>query len=284
MKLKELLNEETLKILSEESVQLIDKAVTDKISLAVETALSTQDEEYAVKLKKLLEAVDKDCTIKLKRVVEAIDKSSVRKLKMVVSKYNRVLNEDAKKFKGNVVNSISQFIDQYINDAIPADAINEAVKNKTATNVLKNLRSVLAVDTMLMRESVRDALSDGKAQIDELRRKLDKTSAEKRLIKEEAEKAQVALVLERKTSGMSPTRKKHILKTLSDKPLVYIEENFDYAKDLIIKNEKKSALRQKDEAFKKRTIQSDVIVEQSTNSTPEEVAANPYIQELKKFK
>ena len=124
MKLKELLNEEAVKVLGDKSINAIEKALTEKVQVSVDTALSEQDEEYANKLTKLLEAVDKDCTLKLKRVVEAIDKSNVKKLKMVVTRYNKVLNEDAKKFKANVVDSISQFIDQYIDDIVPVESIN----------------------------------------------------------------------------------------------------------------------------------------------------------------
>ena len=71
------LKEATQGILSEESIHAIEtafnEAVEQKIQLNVEAALLKQDEEYANKLKALLEAIDKDRTTKLVKIVEAVD-------------------------------------------------------------------------------------------------------------------------------------------------------------------------------------------------------------------
>ena len=283
MKLKDLLNKETLDILSEESVDAIEKAFTTKLGLAVETALSNQDEEYSQKLEQLLEAIDRDATIKLKRVVEAVDGANVKKLKLVVGKYQKVISEDAKKFKSKLVGSMSSFIDTYIDDAIPAEALNEAVRNKVATSVLGNLRSVLAVDTALMKESVKGALRDGKGKIDSLASEVAKLKKGNQLLAEKARKSEAALLIEQKTAGMSPARKKHLMKTLSGRTVEYINENFDYTKDLVVQNERKSAQKLKKEAFKKRKIQSDRPIVEQVEDAPEE-GSNPYMEELKKFK
>ena len=281
MKLKELLNEETLAILSEDSVDAIEQAFTTKLTLAVEAALSEQDEEYSQKLEKLLEAIDRDATIKLKRVVSTIDTANVRKLKMVVGRYNKVLTEDAKKFKKNLVGSMSSFIDAYIDDAIQAETLNEAVRNKTATNVLENLRDVLAVDSALMNESVKDALKDGKGRIDALANEVKKLKRQNAIVVEKAERAEAALILEQKTAGMSPARKKHMMKTLGDKSVEFINENFDYTKDLIVRNEKKKSQTLKEEAFKKRKIKSDRVVTENVEPETDE-SSNPYLDAMQK--
>jgi len=284
MKLKELLTEDVLKVVSEETINAIESALKKKVQLEKDAVLSQQDEEYANKLEKLLEAIDKDCTIKLQKVVEAVDKNNTKKLKNIVKRYEKLVSEDAKKFKTQVINSVSDFIDQYIDKAIPADTLNEAVKNKTAMKVLNNLRGVLAVDSTLMNESVKAGLKDGKQQITTLEQKISTLENKNKLLAEKAERIEAALLLEQKTAGMSPARKKHIFKTLSDKPVSFIKENFDYTKDLIIKNEKNRAEELKTEAYKTRKIKSDVMTEshQQTSNTSEE--SNPYIQELKKFK
>lgn len=286
MKLKNLLTEDVLKILSEDSLSAIEKAFASKLDVAVRTALSEQDEQYAAKLKTLLEAIDRDCTSKLKRVVNAIDQSTTKKLKNVVNRYEKTLNEDAKKFKVQMINGISQFIDEYIGQAIPIDSINEAVQNKTATNVLANLRQVLAVDSALMKESVKDALRDGKTTIDTLQDRLSKLERSNKVLKESLQKTQVALLLEQKTTGMPASRKKHIMKTLGDKSVEFINENFDYTKTLIIKNERRHEDDLRTEAFTRRTIKSDVIVEktQPTIKKPQNTAVNEYLSELKRLK
>ena len=62
--------------------------------------------------------------------------------------------------------------------------IEEATKNRTAREVLSNLRKVLAVDSSLMSESVKEAVLDGKTQIDELTSKVTELEKENGLLKE----------------------------------------------------------------------------------------------------
>ena len=134
-------------VLTEESVEAIETAIGEKIQLSVEAALTNQDELYAEKLEELVTAIDKDHTSKLKRVVEAVDVNNANKLIQVVKKYEKDLNSDATKFKTTLVESISDYLEEYLEESVPTQAIEEATKNRTAREVLSNLRKVLAVDS-----------------------------------------------------------------------------------------------------------------------------------------
>ena len=57
-------------------------------------------------------------------------------------------------------------------------------------NVLGNLRNVLAVDSTLMKESVKGALQDGKKQLDTLKEKVGKLQKQNQLLAERAERTQ----------------------------------------------------------------------------------------------
>lgn len=284
MKLKQLLNEDVLKILSEESIDAIEQAFTQKMTMAVETALSQQDESFASKLETLLEALDKDCTRKLKKVVESIDKANTVKLKRVIKKYEGVLNEDAGKFKRNMVKGISTYIDQYIDSAIPVESLNEAVRNTSATRVLSNLRSALAVDSALMKESVKTALVDGKQTMDSQAARIAQLEAANKQLNESKLRTESALLLEKKTAGMPASRKKHILKTLSDKSPQWINENFEYTKTLIVRNEKSQEAELVKEAFQQRSIKSDTVVSESNENKTEKTPMSGYLSELQKYK
>lgn len=284
MKLKQLLNEDVLKILSEESIDAIEKAFTQKMTVAVETALSNQDEVFASKLEKLLEAIDKDCTRKLKKVVESIDKANTIKLKRVIKKYEGVLNEDAGKFKKNMVRGISTYIDQYIDSVIPTESLNEAVRNTSATRVLSNLRSALAVDSALMKESVKTALVDGKQTMDTQAARIAKLEAANKQLNESKLRAEAALLLEQKTAGMPASRKKHILKTLGDKTPQWINENFEYTKTLVVRNEKAQESELVKEAYQQRSIKADTVVSESNTRKTEKSPMSGYISELQKYK
>ena len=152
MREKTLLPESVSEVLTEESIDTIESALKDKVTLSVEAALTQQDELYAEKLQELVGAIDKDHTSKLTRVVEAVDRNNAEKLITVINKYEKEINTSASAFKENLVESISDYLEEYIEESIPADAILEATQNKTAMHVLSNLRQVLAVDSSLMSE------------------------------------------------------------------------------------------------------------------------------------
>ena len=284
MKVKSLLNEDAVQTLSEESIQVIEQAFREKLDLTVESALAAQDDLYAAKLQTLIKALDKDHTNKLHRVVEAIDKNNFGKLKTVVRRYERVLNKEATKFKATLVESISNYLEEFIDEAVPKNAIMEATKNKTATKVLENLRKVLAVDTALMAESVQSAVVDGKQQIDTLSEKVNKLEKENSLLKEHYTKTKAALILEEKVAGLSDKQKEYAKRVLGDKTPKFIEENFDYTLRLFKKQENEQLNVIREQAFETRKVKADrpVLNENVSDSVVMKVS-NPYVTELERL-
>ena len=284
MKIDNILNEQVREILSEESIQAIEKAFEDKIKLQVEAALTKQDDLYSSKLVQLMEAIDKDHTNKLKSVVNAIDADNAKKLKKVINKYEYTLNTEAKSFKDNLVTSISDYLEEFLEESIPTEAINEATKNRSAMEVLSNLRRVLAVDSALMSESVQDAVIDGKQQIDSLTERVKVLEQENTTIKESYKKVKSELLLETLTSELPQSKKEFMKKVLGDKSPTFIKENFEYTLRLFDKKEKERLEMIKEQAFTNRKVKADAptTVVESTN-TPKSVV-NPYLDELKKVK
>ena len=276
-----MLPENVTDLLTEDSLTAIQEALETKTTVLVEAALIEQDELYAQKLQQLVTAIDKDHTTKLKRVVESIDRVNAGKLLKVVKKYEAELNERASKFKETLVESISNYLEEYIDEAVPTQAIEEATKNRTATEVLANLRKVLAVDSALMSESVKDAVVDGKKQIDELSAEVEKLRKENGLIKESYFKTKADLLLETKTTNLPEKKKEYIKRVLGDKSPKFIEENFDYTLRLFEQKEKEKLGTIKEQAFANRKVKADapreIIAEAKTQS-------NPYLDELQRMK
>jgi len=277
----ELLPKELQEVLTEESVNAIETAIKDKVELSVEAALTNQDELYAEKLEELVSAIDKDHTGKLKRVVEAVDTSNATKLIKVVKRYENEINNSAAQFKETLVESISDYIEEYIDEAVPVQAIEEATKNRTAAEVLSNLRNVLTVDSTLMKESVKGAVMEGKNTIDDLTARLNEVEKENNLLKEAYNTTQADLFLEKKTSGLQDKKKEYLRKVLGDKSPTFIKENFDYTARLFDKKEQERIDVIKEEAFTNRKVKADapkVIEEQIAPAT------NPYLSELQRMK
>lgn len=282
---KKLLPDTVKELLTEDSLNLIEEALNDKVKLAVESALTEQDELYSSKLEQLLEAIDKDHATKFKRVMSSVDKSNTLKLKKVITKFNSELNESANQFKSQLVETVSNYLDEYLDEAVPQQSILEATRNKSALTVLTNLRKVLAVDSAIMKESVKDALMDGKTQLDKLRTELDNAQKELKLVKESNEKIKSALILEQKAAKLPPKTKEYVTKVLKDKTSKFIAENFDYTVNLYNKQEKEQLKVIKEQAFENRAVKADApIIQESTKPKQDtNSVTNMYVQELKKF-
>ena len=280
MKKSKVLPEQAEEVLTEDSVKVIETAIEEKINLSVEAALTSQDELYAGKLQELVGAIDKDHTSKLNRVVEAVDHNNANKLITVVKRYESELNGRAGKFKTTLVESISDYLEEYITEAVPTQAIEEATKNRTSREVLANLRKVLAVDSTLMSQSVKEAVVDGKTQIDRLGQKVGKLEKENKLLREAYTTTKADLILESKTSHLTGKKKEYMIRILSDKSPRFIAENYEYTERLFDKKEKERLSVIKEEAFTRRKVKTDAPRPKISENKKERF--NPYLEELKR--
>ena len=290
MDMKEILKKFTNDLLSEEALTEIsgafETAVNEKVKVHVEKALVEQDEDYANKLQKLLSVIDEDHTKKLVNVVEAIDKNHSAKFKAVVNKFNGEMTQQAQLFKEEMINNISTYLEAYIDETIPAEKINEAISNKRANVVLEQIREILGVDAALAQKSIKGAIIDGKRQIDEAVQKLEATQNELEVLKEQNEKLNATLVLEKKTAGLSDKKKSYINKVMFGKSAQFITENIDYALSLFNKTESERLQQLRTEAATIPTEQVDrPVIEEQVNVVHNETEQHmsPYLKELNKF-
>lgn len=289
MNITDLLSDDAKGLLSEESLIAIQEAYDRQVELAVEAALEEQDEEYATHLKQLVEKIDSDHSAKMVRVLESVDNSATNKLVKIVKLYDRELTLEQKKFKKNLVSSISSYIDEYLEECVSTEELKAAVKNKLAFNVLDNLRTVLAVDSAVMQESIQKAVLDGKDKMVKLESENKVLRDNFKSLYEENQKVQKDLFLESKISKFADDKKNFIKKTFSDKSLDFIKENLDYAVRLFEKAEKDKLKVIKEEAVRNRTVKPDfvkntekVVTENVNNNNA--TAEDPYVSELAKVR
>jgi len=281
---KELLPTELHDVLTEESVKVIETALKEKVELSVEAALAGQDELYAEKLESLISQIDKDHTVKMQQIVEAVDKNNAAKLVNVIKKYETELNESASTFKETLIESISNYLEEYIDEAIPMSSIQEATRNNTAMIVLNNLRSTLAVDSSLMSESVKAAIVEGKNEMDQLKAEIAKLKNDNETLTENYNQVKSAAFLENRCAKFSDKKSAYLKKVLSDKSPRFIEENFEYTARLFDRKEKEQLEVIREEAISNRTVKADapktVVVEKAKPSAP----TNPYLEGLAMMK
>jgi hypothetical protein len=282
------LKEATKDILSEENLKEIETAfnnsVDAKVRIHVEKALMEQDEDYSKKLEKLVEAIDTDHTEKLNKVVEALDADRAEKLKTVINKYEAALVKEAAELKETLVESISNYLEKYLDEKIPSSEIENAVKNKRALNVLNNLREALSVDMALANESIKEAVVDGKSRIDEAAKQLEASNKLVEELKTELSKVKADLALESKIQDLEADKKSYIRKMFAGKSAQFITENFKYTLGLYDKAEEERLTGLKEEAVKEAVsekVDRPVIAESVEEKA--EPALKNYMSELSKY-
>ena len=279
-------------ILTEDVLKQIEtvfnESVEQRVAIQVEKALIEQDETHASKLEKLLEAIDGDHTNKLEKIVEAIDQNHSRKLASVVKKYEAAVGDDAGEFKSTLVESISRYLDQFLEEAIPTESINEAVKNKKAVTVLESLRKELAVNFALSKDYIKDAITDGKQQLQEATDQTNTITEQNRVLNEKVQKLETHILLSEKTSELPQEKARYVYRMLSDKSTQFINENFDYTLKLFDRTEEEKLETYKKQTKTKAGSVDRPILEQvnpTNNSKPDSgTHVNTlYMNELNKF-
>lgn len=276
--IKQTLKEGTKDLLSEEVLGEIEtafnEAVEERASLQIEAALAHQDEDHAVKVQHLLQAIDQDHSAKLARICEAIDQNHTSKLAAVATRYQSALTEEASGLKDSLVDTMSNYLDLYIEQVFPADMLEEAIKNKRALSVLEDVRQLLGVDMALARESIKEAVLDGKQQIQESRGHVEAVVSENAQLHHELTTIKSNLTLNEKCHGLHPDKQKYMKKVLCDKDPQFITENFDYTLALFDRAQEDQLQELRTEAQQSVRGQIDPVVEQ-----PDELLTESPIQQ-----
>lgn len=268
-----ILNEETASAIAEAFETAVNEKVNSRVTLEVESALSKQDDDHAVKLESLLKAIDEDHSSKLEKVVNAINENHTEKLQKLVEFYRKALNEKAESFSSKVIEELSNFIDVYLSKAIPQAQLEEAVANTTARQQLSKIKEIISFDPSSLNEDVKSLITQGKGKINELQNQLNESYKENLELNEKLNEAKASLVLEKKTKGMPSSKKGYISKLLSDKTPEYIEENFNFVVEMFEREEKEASTKLVEEA-KGKAVSKDAKIPKAVISESSTVESN----------
>jgi hypothetical protein len=282
------ISEEVAKEIAEAFETAVNEKTETRVSLKLESALASQDEDHAEKLKKLLEAIDTDHSDKLQKVVNAINENHTEKLEQLVSFYRKALNEKAENFSKQIINELSNYLDLYVDKLVPADQLQEAVENVYAKKQLDEIRKLVGIDASFVNEQVKNTISEGKSIIDDLNEKLNESNKEKQELLEKVQIIEANMILEEKTRNMIKAKKDFVVKLLGDKSKTYIEENFNYVVEMFDAGEEEKTTELVDEAKQKaisrnvKVPSASVISESNTSSFQGSTLVGGYLSELKK--
>lgn len=269
--------------------QKLDETYTEKLELVIEKI----DQDHTGKLKKLIEAIDTDHAVKLQKLIKGIDKKHTEMLKQVVEKYEGETQEAAKAFQERLVEEISNYLDLYIDKAIPTEQISEAVQNIKAAKQLSQIRQIVGISEEFVDNEVKEALVDGKKTIDSLRAELNEARKNAAEFEMRATKAEARIVLEQKTADMPAAKRQFVTKLLGNKAPQYIEENFSYVVDMFEKESQEEVDEVKESVKSQFTAapavdRPQIIEEQKEfnneiERTPSSEAVSGYLNEMKRI-
>ena len=219
-------------------------------------------------------------------VVEAIDNDRAEKLKKIVEKYEAALVKEAADFKSSLVDQVSDYLELYLEEKLPLAEVQEAVNNKRAVATLNEIRNMLSVDMALAKESIKEAIVDGRSRLDEAATQLETANKQVNELKGKLSLTESQLVLEKKVSTLDDAEKAYMKKMLTGKSAKFIAENFDYTLGLFNKSEEARLKTLKEEAITE-TIATKVdrpVIEESVAELDEaDPSFNLYLSELKKY-
>lgn len=267
----------------------VDTKTSERVEMEVENALQKLDEDHSDKLVKLLEAIDEDHTQKLLGVVKKIDEDHTKKLRHVIARYETIIKEEANKFKDSFVSEISNYLELYLERAVPKTEIHEATQNTAARQMIEQIKKIVAVDKAFINENIKEALKDGKQTIDGLRSELNKVIQENVKLNKENNSIQSTLVLEKKTASFPEEKRNYVMRVLAEKSPEYIKENFNYVVEMYNRDERDSRELIREEAEQTATVNTvkhPKLVLESVNqsNTSDDNLTNSYLSELHKYK
>lgn len=285
-KITDFFSEEVRNILTDDSLTAIQEAFDARVDEIRDSALEEQDALYAEKLELLVRTLDHKHTQMFKQVLEQHEADKTAKLAKFAKLSKRREDNDLRKFKKTLVESVGAFIDEFISETISTDDLAQAVNNKSAFSIVQNLRQILSVDSAMMNESICGAITEGKERIDSLQGENEKLKKQLNLLAEQNETFEKEVLLEKELSGFKASKKDFMKKAFKGKGLTYIKENLDTVSRLFDRQEKKQLQTLKESALGEREHKPDFVptqkvVEENVNN---DEAYDPYVSELSKVR
>lgn len=261
---KEILSEDTLKAISSLIEEKVNAKAQERVELEVENAVKTQYEKFKTVSEKAISAIDADHTNKIKMVVNAIMEDYDQKLLTVHEGYKNLIANTAIKHRDTLVESVDEFLDLYIEKSIPKQEIEEAAKNQYALKAIEEARKILGVDEKYIKSNIKEALVDGKRQMDTLLKENEELKKAKII-------AESKKVLAEKTANLPVETARFVRSRLEGKSAKFIQENFEYVMDMFGRQEQKAKqsalLSEKKTYIVDRNRVADEIIKESENKS-----------------
>jgi hypothetical protein len=283
----ETLTEDSKKVIAEAFEEAVKVKAQETVKLEVENAERRLDEQHSEKLDQLLEDIDQKHTEKFAHAMKVMDDDHCKKLMMLKEKYEKIIEKDAKEFHDFMAQQVDAYLDQFLEEAVPAKQLQEAVENIKARRLIEKIKEVVSLDDEFINETIANGIKESKQSINGLKSELNEAMKSNIKLNQELNRTKAELVLEQKTIGFPKNKKAYVMRALKDKDPEYIVEQIDKVVEMFDRDEDGKVQLLKEEAGN-QTVTHDVghpaRQKQSLNESSEQNShVNVYLEQLKQM-
>ena len=249
------LSEESLAALKEEFENLVESKVADRLAVATAAAEASLDEEVNKQTTELVHKIEEAHKLGLEKVVNHLTEKYEANLAKVRNYYKNQLGREALKFKNQLVESVSNYIDSRVDKLVPYAEVKAAVKNDSAMRVLANFKNILNVNEATVNASIRSAVLDGHKMLQKAQSDAEAAINEKAAIENQMNLMAENYAFERNIAQLDEDQKNFVIRMAKKAGVEYVNENMGYITNLYEKkliNERKE-LAAKEMNDRKRT-------------------------------
>lgn len=267
------MSEESLSMLKEEFDRLVETKVAERISIATAAAEASLDEEVNKKCIELVNKIEEAHKIGLEKVYNYLTEKHNKQLHSVREYYKNQLGREALKFKNNLVESVSRYIDARVDKHIPYQDVKEAMKNTTAMKVLESFKGILNVSEATSNKQIRSAIMEGHEMLVNASKTADKLKSENVKLQNQLNEMADSYAFERNISQLDEDTKNFVIRLAKKSGVGYVNENMEYICNLYEKKldqDRKSLAAKEMENKKRNKLQSvnrKVLVEKNNGAS-----------------
>ena len=186
------------------------------------TALTEQIEEI------VKEKVDKNVAFILEQklreakvnIYKAIKAKAKEAFMETINLVRAETQNDAKEFKGELTEKLSDYLDTTMNKLVPDSVIKEAAEAKHYKSLVEKVKEVIVIDEVTKDREVREAVTDANEIMKKLKSNNNKLMKEKIRMHKRCKEVEAELHLEKKMKGLTDSRRLSLRKLLRTKKLV----------------------------------------------------------------
>lgn len=271
------LSDESLSALKEEFENLVESKVAERLAVATAAAEAALDEEVNKQTTELIHKIEEAHKIGLEKVVNHLNEKYESNVAKVRNYYKNQLGREALKFKNQLVESVSKYIDARVDKFIPYNEVKAAVKNDSAMKVLESFKQILSVNEATSNASIRSAIMEGHKMLQDAKSQAEQALNEKAAVQKQLDEMAESYAFERNISQLDEDQKNFAIRMAKKAGVGYVNENMGYIFNLY---EKKLINERKELAVKEMNNRKRAKLQNVSRKTLAEKTAVPTKQML----